>query len=75
MAFGTNGLTALTEDELTTLLRHVHRGHLPCPITPHGLACVGCQHLSDKIDLLKGLDERGVRAVLIAVISERRQRG
>ena len=71
---GTNGLTAVSDDDLRTLLRHVYRGELICPITPQGLACIGRQGLNDDLDILKGLDESAVRAVLVAVIAERRSR-
>ena len=68
------GLTELTDEELKKLLRHVYRGELPCPITADTLACVGFQSHHEWISAaLRGLDADGVRAVLVAVIAERRK--
>jgi hypothetical protein len=69
-----SGLTELTEAELKKLLRHVYRGELPCPISADTLACVGFQSRHEWISAaLRGLDAAGVRAVLVAVIAERRK--
>lgn len=71
---GGRGLVAVAESDLVALLRAVHRGELPCPITRTGLAIVGLLRLGDELDVLQGLDERAVKAVLVSVIAERRQR-
>jgi hypothetical protein len=68
---GTGGLTALTTDELKLLLRAVHKGELLCPIDPIGLASTGLLRLTDHLGVLHGLDEAGVRAVLVCVLAER----
>jgi hypothetical protein len=66
------GLTQVATDDLKALLRHVHRGDLACPVTPEGLARVGLQDRTEGIlHGLRGLDEAGVRAVLVAVLAER----
>jgi hypothetical protein len=65
-------LTGVPTEELRQLLRLVHRRQLETPITPAGLALVGLQHRSEEImQTLRGLDEPGVRAVLVAVVAER----
>jgi hypothetical protein len=67
-------LTGVPTAELEQLLRLVHRKHISAPITPVELALVGLQHRSEEImQSLRGLDDLGVRAVLIAVMAERRE--
>lgn len=73
--FGTGGLVELSTDELQLLLRAVHRGELSCPVDRIGLATVGLLRIGDHIGILGGLDERGVKAVLISVLAERRSPG
>lgn len=68
---GDRGLVAVATTDLVAVLRAVHRGDLPCPITPIGLAQAGLLRLGDELGLLHGLDERAVRAVLVAVLAER----
>lgn len=65
------GMTALKTDDLIAILRVVHRGELSCPITQIGLAQAGLLRLGDDVGHLFGLDEAGVRAVLVAVLAER----
>lgn len=66
-------LTDIPTEDLKKLLRHVHRGELPCPITADTLACVGLQFRGEPIlAALRGLDEPAVRAVLICVLAERK---
>ncbi|PRP98612.1 hypothetical protein [Enhygromyxa salina] len=66
-------LTGVPTGELEQLLRLVHRQQIAPPITPATLALVGLQHRSEELmQSLRGLDEPGVRAVLIAVLAERR---
>lgn len=72
---GTKGLVGVSEADLRALLRAVHRGELPCPIDRVGLATVGLLRLGDQLAVLQGLDEAGVHAVLVCVLSERRARG
>lgn len=65
-------LTGVPTHELQMLLRYVHRREIEVPITPIGLARVGLQHRSEEfMQSLRGLDEAGVRAVLVAVAAER----
>ncbi len=68
------GLTELTTEELRSLLRHIHRGDLPCPVSADTLACVGFQHRHDAVSgALRGLDQAAARAVLVCVLAERKQ--
>lgn len=68
-------LTKLSTKDLERLLRRVHDGSLPCPITAASLHLAGMDYLLDRVGFLQGLDARAVRAVLVAVIAERRARG
>jgi hypothetical protein len=65
-------LTGVPTTELEQLLRLVYRKQIEIPITPVGLALVGLQHRAEELmQSLRGLDEPGVRAVLVAVTAER----
>ncbi|MEC7240620.1 MAG: hypothetical protein VXW32_05240 [Myxococcota bacterium] len=66
------GLTTLKTEELKTLLRLLHRGQLSLPLTAHSVACAGFQYKHHELMAnLRGLDEAGVRAVLVCVLAER----
>lgn len=66
------GLTAVSTDDLKTILRHVHRQEISCPVTPGELARIGLQDRSEPImQALRGLDEHAARAVVVAVLAER----
>lgn len=65
-------LTGVPTHELEQLLRLVYRREIEVPITPVALARVGLQHRSEEfMQSLRGLEESGVRAVLVAVAAER----
>jgi hypothetical protein len=67
-------LTGVPTHELEQLLRYVYRREVELPLTPVTLARVGLQHRSEELmQSLRGLDEPGARAVLVAVIAERRE--
>ncbi len=68
------GLTRVPDSDLEALLRRVHRGELRCPLRRSDLLLAGMNVLADHGDLLLGLDEAGVRAVVAAVLAERRAR-
>lgn len=68
------GLTGLTTEQLQDLMRYVHRGTLPCPFRRQTLLAMGLNAVADHGDLLIGLDAAGVRAVIAAVVAERRPR-
>jgi hypothetical protein len=65
-------LTAIATEDLIALLRLVHRGELACPIRPAGLGEHRLLRLQDDLGFLTGLDLAATRAVLVAVIAERR---
>jgi hypothetical protein len=66
------GLAAVSTDDLRLMLVRVHRGQLVCPVTQARLVIAGLPQLVDKVGFLSGLDEAATRAVLVAVIAERR---
>ena len=66
------GLVDLPTATLKSLLAALHRKQLSCPITIQDLTRVGLQYCAtDLLEVLRGLDEKGVRAVLVTVIAER----
>lgn len=69
---GAKGLTAIPSKDLETMLSRLYRGELRCPITHASLVIAGLPHLVDRVGFLSGLDENATRAVLVAVIAERR---
>lgn len=68
------GLTKLNDSELADLLRALHEGRLLFPIRKSDLIAMGWANIADKADVLAGLDERGLRAVLVCVMAERRSK-
>jgi len=70
---GTGGLTALRTTDLVALLRVLHSGALPCPITRIGLAEVGLLRLGDDLALLRGHAPPAVTAIVLAALAERRR--
>lgn len=66
------GLVAIPTRDLKAMLARLHHGALACPITHQQLVVAGLPHLVDRVGFLSGLDESAVRAVLVAVIAERR---
>lgn len=69
------GLTEVKTGALVALLRAVHRGDVTCPLSVEDLTRVGLQYCATELlGHLRGLDKRGVSAVVVAVIAERRAR-
>ena len=67
------GLSQVKTEALVPLLRVLHRGELRFPLTIDELSRVGLQHTAGELlATLRQLDEAGVRAVLVAVLAERR---
>lgn len=66
-------LSQTPTEDLEILLRHAHKGNLEYPLTRKTLLLMGMNRMAEMADVLFGLDERGVRAVLVAVIAERRE--
>ncbi len=74
MFAGGIGLTEVSSHDLRKALRSLHRGDLDLPIDVASLARVGLQHCSQPLLAhLRDLDPAGVRAVLVAVLAERRR--
>lgn len=67
------GLTHLTTAQLQRLLAAVHRGRLRCPLEPQQLHLSGLSDIADRVEALRGLDTRAVKAVLVAVLAERQR--
>jgi len=67
------GLTHLTTAQLERLLAAVHREQLACPLDAAQLHASGLSDVADRVAALRGLDRRAVKAVLVAVIAERRR--
>ena len=74
MSFGSPGLTKLTDDEIKELLTWLHRGHLRFPIRLADLIGGGLPHVAEKAEIVAGLDEKGLRALLVSVMAERKSR-
>ena len=70
---GGTGLTRLSTDELEEMLRALHQGRLRFPIRMSELIGNGLPHIAEKAEVLQGLDERGLRVLLVSVIAERRR--
>ena len=72
MSRGHGGLTSLNDEQLKVILRKVYRKELSCPFYRSDLLLRGLNAVAEDGDLLFGLDEAGVRAVIAAVFAERR---
>jgi len=67
------GLAALSDEHLKAALRLLIQGKLSCPFKRSDLMAMGLNPLAEQGELLFGLDERGVRAALVASLGERRE--
>ena len=66
------GLTEVTTGDLKKLLSFLHGGELRFPLDVGELTRVGLQHCAGLLlAQLRELDQRGVQAVLVAVLAER----
>ena len=70
-----DALTRVTSDQLRTLYRQVYRGELECPFDRRALLCRGLNPQAEACDILFGLGEQGVRAVIASVLAERERHG
>ncbi|MEM9695749.1 MAG: hypothetical protein AAGA56_24615 [Myxococcota bacterium] len=66
------GLTHVPTPQLERLLRAVLRGRIRCPLEPQDLMLAGLSDVYDRVGALRGLDERAVKTVLLAVLAERK---
>ncbi|PIE18509.1 MAG: hypothetical protein CSA66_04685 [Proteobacteria bacterium] len=66
------GLSKVPDDRLKALLRGLHRGSLAAPLTAVELARHGLQDYAEPLlGVLRGVEARGVKAVVVAVLAER----
>lgn len=72
MMLGLLGLADVPTEDLRALLRHVHSGEARCPLDAAEVARLGLQHRHEELMHLRGLDTPAVRAVLVAVLAERK---
>lgn len=67
------GLQDVPTSGLKTMLSQLHKGALPFPLTVSAVVSMGLQdHLTAIMHLMRDLPEASVRAVLVAVLAERR---
>jgi hypothetical protein len=67
-----SGLTRVSTDDLKKALANLHHGELKSPLHIHDLTRVGLQHCANELlAAMRGLDDAGLRAVLVTVIAER----
>ncbi|MBX3250967.1 MAG: hypothetical protein KF901_27570 [Myxococcales bacterium] len=66
------GLTRVSDAELEGLLRALYKARFELPLTRQTLLTMGLHGLADHGSVLIGLDARGLKAVLVAVLAERR---
>jgi len=69
-----HGLQRVGTHHLIRLLRAIHRGTLPSPITRSALIASGFGDLEEHLTLLVGLDHQASQRLLVAVMAERRPR-
>lgn len=65
------GLHRVASSELTRLLRALHRGALPSPVTRSALIEKAFGHIEAHLDLVVGRDLAAAKALVVAVLSER----
>ena len=66
------GLTAVTTEDLKQLLQGLHRGLFDQPFDIHCVTACKLQHVAEPLlGQMRGLEPKGVRAVLVAVLAER----
>jgi hypothetical protein len=67
------GLTAIHTDELKKFLRLLLQNKLLFPLKRTDLMLMGLNLMAERGDLLFGLEEKAVKAILIAVLAERKK--
>ena len=68
------GLTKLSDEQLKKIFRLIYRGELACPFKRSDLLVRGLNAVAEEGDLLFGLNEAGVMAVIRATLAERHRR-
>ena len=69
---GQGGLSSLSDEQLRAVLKRVYTRELKCPFGRSDLLMRGLNAVAEEGELLFGLEESGVRAVISAVFAERR---
>ena len=69
------GLTRLSSHHLKQIIKKIYVGDLPCPFGRADLLMRGLNAVAEDGDILFGLEEAGVRAVITATLAERRKSG
>ncbi len=71
--FGGKGLRDVPEEQIVAVFRALYRGDLEAPIQRSDIMLMGLHAFAESGDVIFGLDDRGARAVLVAVLAERRR--
>lgn len=67
------GLVPVQDEALRTLMRGLYRGEITTPLDLPSLTRIGLQYCSSELlHHLRGLDDHAIRAVLVAVLAERK---
>lgn len=69
---GSAAITKIPDEDLQKVARAAYRGHLQFPLTRQQFLVMGLNRVADFGDVFIGLDERGMRAVIAAVLAERK---
>ena len=69
------GLTRLTNAQLKQIIKKIYSREISCPFGRADLLVRGLNAVAEDGDLLFGLNEAGVRAVITATLAERRKFG
>ncbi len=67
------GLSKVPSSDLEGLMRAIYKGRVEFPLRRETLMMMGMNRLAEQADVLLGLDEKATRAVLVAVLAERRK--
>ncbi|MEZ4327053.1 MAG: hypothetical protein R3B40_17675 [Polyangiales bacterium] len=67
------GLTLVPDEDLEALIRLAYQGQIPFPLERRRLMELGLNRVADHASVIVGLDERALRAVVSAVLAERRR--
>ncbi|MCA9575020.1 MAG: hypothetical protein H6726_27000 [Sandaracinaceae bacterium] len=67
------GLTLVPDEDLEALIRLAYQGQIPFPLERRRLMELGLNRIADHASVIVGLDERALRAVVSAVLAERRR--
>lgn len=66
------GLRKVSTEQLKRVLKLLHRGQLPSPVSRSGLITAALGDVEQHLEILVGLDKRAAQCVIVAVLAERR---